>query len=115
MNETPMSTSYNRDRGSWTFFYHRKNCHTLCSLVRKNVQVIVDFEVVIQEPWTDELNDSTTNEFKELARIYIKAFQKSFSQVDTSEVGSSTISFAEVRVVSFILNNFSSSNVSSLR
>ena len=61
------------------------------------------------------MNNSATNEFKELAKIYIKAFQKSFSQVDTSEVGSSTISFAEVRVVSFILNNFSSPNVSSLR
>ena len=50
------------------------------------------------------MNDPTTDEFKDLADIYIAAFKESFSQDDASEVGTSTISFAEVRVVSFILD-----------
>ena len=50
------------------------------------------------------MNDPTTDEFKDLADIYIAAFKESFSQDDASEVGTSTIAFAEVRVVSFILD-----------
>ena len=53
------------------------------------------------------MEDSTSDEFKDLAKIYIDAFKKSFSQDDTSEIGTSTISFAEVRVVGFILDNSS--------
>ena len=53
------------------------------------------------------MEDSTSDEFKDLAKIYIDAFKKSFSQDDTSEIGISTISFAEVRVVGFILDNSS--------
>ena len=51
------------------------------------------------------MEDSTSDEFKDLAKIYIDAFKKNFSQDDTSEIGTSTISFAEVRVVGFILDN----------
>ena len=61
--------------------------------------------MVIQEQWTPELSDSTTDEFNDLANVYINAFKKSFSQDGTSEVGTSTFSFAEVRVVSFILDD----------
>ena len=53
------------------------------------------------------MEDTTSDEFKDLAKIYIDAFKKSFSQDDTSEIGTSTISFAEVRVVGFILDNSS--------
>ena len=53
------------------------------------------------------MEDSTSDEFKDLAKIYIDAFKKSFSQDDASEIGTSTISFAEVRVVGFILDNSS--------
>ena len=53
------------------------------------------------------MEDSTSDEFKDLAKIYIDAFKKNFSQDDTSEIGTSTISFAEVRVVGFILDNSS--------
>ena len=72
--------------------------------------------MVISETWTPNLEDPTTDEFKDLATVYVSAFKQSFSQVENDAIGdSTTISFAEVRVVSFILNNFSSSNVSSLR
>ena len=61
------------------------------------------------------MNDSTTDEFKNLAKIYIDAFKKSFSEDETSVVGTSTISFAEVRVVGFILDNPSPLDNSSYR
>ena len=51
------------------------------------------------------MSDSTTDEFKDLANLYIDAFKKGFSQDDTSKVGTSTFSFGEVRVVSFILDD----------
>ena len=53
------------------------------------------------------MEDTTSDEFKDLAKIYIDAFKNSFSQDDTSEIGTSTISFTEVRVVGFILDNSS--------
>ena len=53
------------------------------------------------------MEDSSSDEFKDLAKIYIDAFKKSFLQDDTSEIGTSTISFADVRVVGFILDNSS--------
>ena len=61
------------------------------------------------------MSDSTTDEFKDLANLYIDAFKKSFSQDDTSEVGTSTFSFAEVRVVGFILDDSLPLNDSSFR
>ena len=51
------------------------------------------------------MSDPTTDEFKDLADLYIAAFKGSFSQDDASQVGTSTFSFAEVRVVNFILDN----------
>ena len=51
------------------------------------------------------MSDPTTDEFKDLADLYITAFKGSFSQDNASQVGSSTISFAEVRVVNFVLDD----------
>ena len=65
----------------------------------------MEFEIVIQETWTPKLSDPTTDEFKDLADLYIAAFKGSFSQDNASQVGSSTISFAEVRVVNFVLDD----------
>ena len=71
--------------------------------------------MVIQEQWTPELSDSTTDEFNDLANVYIDAFKKSFSQDGTSKVGTSIFSFAEVRVVGFILDDSLPLNDSSFR
>ena len=63
--------------------------------------------MVISETWTPNLEDPTTDEFKDLATVYVSAFKQSFSQVENDAIGdSTTISFAEVRVVSFILNDY---------
>ena len=70
-------------------------------------KVIIDFEIDIQERWTPELTDSSTDEFTNLANIYIAPFKNSFLQDESSQVGDSTISFAEVRVLRFILIFFS--------
>ena len=51
------------------------------------------------------MRNSTTDEFKDLAKTYTDAFKRSFSQDGISEVGTSKISFAEVRVMRFILVN----------
>ena len=61
------------------------------------------------------MSDSTTDEFKDLANRYIDAFQEGFSQDDTSKVGTSSFSFAEVRVVSFVLDDYPPLNDSSFR
>ena len=61
------------------------------------------------------MSDPTTDEFNNLADLYIAAFKQSFSQDDASEVGTSTISFADVRVVKFILDNSALLDNSSFR
>ena len=61
----------------------------------------------ISETWTPKLEDPTTDEFKDLATVYVSAFKETFSQVENNAIGNSTtISIAEVRVVSFILNDY---------
>ena len=71
------------------------------------VKVVIDFEVEIQERWTPELNDSTSDEFKNLANIYVAPFNERFLQDETNQVGDSSISFGKVRVLRFILENSS--------
>ena len=72
------------------------------------LKVIVDFNVIIYEHWTDELYDPTTDEFKDLANLYLAAFTNTLSTVSTEQVGSLTsIKFATIRVMSFTLNNSS--------
>ena len=53
------------------------------------------------------MNDSTSDEFKNLANIYVAPFNKKFLQDETNQVGDSNISFGEVRVLRFILENSS--------
>ena len=71
------------------------------------VKVVIDFEVEIQERWTPELNDSTSDEFKNLANIYVTHFNEKFLQDETNQVGDSSISFGRVRVLRFIFENSS--------
>ena len=71
------------------------------------VKVVIDFEVEIQERWTPELNDSTSDEFKNLANIYVTHFNEKFLQDETNQVGDSSISFGKVRVLRFILEDSS--------
>ena len=69
------------------------------------VQVIVDFNVIIYEHWTPDLEDSTTQEFQDLANLYLQAFTNTLVTVDTGDVGTLTsISFATIRVMSFSLD-----------
>ena len=71
------------------------------------VKVVIDFEVEIQERWTPELNDSTSDEFKNLANIYVTHFNEKFLQDETNQVGDSSISFGKVRILRFILEDSS--------
>ena len=71
------------------------------------VKVVIDFELEIQERWTPGLNDSTSDEFKYLANIYVAPFNERFLQDETNQVGDSSISFGKVRVLRFILENSS--------
>ena len=71
------------------------------------VKVVIDFEVEIQERWTPELNDSTSDEFKNLANIYVTHFNEKFLQDETNQVGDSSISFGKVRILRFILEDTS--------
>ena len=72
------------------------------------LKVIIDFNVIIYEHWTDELDDPTTDEFKDLANLYLAAFTNTLSTVSTEQVGSLTnIKFATIRVMSFTLDNSS--------
>ena len=72
------------------------------------VKVIVDFDVIIYEHWTPDLTDPSTQEFKDLANLYLSAFTNTLAQVSTNEVSSLTsISFATIRVMSFTLDNSS--------
>lgn len=79
------------------------------------VKVVIDFEVEIQERWTPELNDSTSDEFKNLANIYVAPFNERFLQDETNQVGDSSISFGKVRVLRFILEDSSLFDDPSLR
>ena len=66
------------------------------------IKVIVDFEVEIYEPWTDDLEDPESDDFQELADKYIAAFNSTFAQSNTDEVESLTsIEFATIYVTSF--------------
>ena len=68
------------------------------------IQVIVDFDVVIYEHWTPDLNDPDSDEFKDLANLYLAAFTNTLSTVTTGDVGSLTkITFATIRVMSFTI------------
>ena len=69
------------------------------------VKVVIDFELDIQERWTPGLNDSTSDEFKNLANIYAAHFNEKFLQDETNQVGDSSISFGKVRVLRFILED----------
>ena len=71
------------------------------------VKVVIDFELEIQERWTPELNDSTSDEFKYLANIYVAPFNERFLQDETNQVGDSSISFGKVRILRFILEDSS--------
>ena len=72
------------------------------------VQVIVDFDVIIYEHWTPDLTDPSSQEFQDLANLYLAAFTNSLAQVTTGEVGTLTkISFATIRVMSFTLDDSS--------
>ena len=54
------------------------------------------------------MTDPSTEEFQDLANLYLAAFTETLSQVTTAEVGSLTsISFATIRVMSFTLDNSS--------
>ena len=61
------------------------------------------------------MNDSTSDEFKNLANIYVAPFNERFLQDETNQVGDSNISFGEVRVLRFILDNSSLFDDSSFR
>ena len=70
------------------------------------VQVIVDFDVIIYEHWTPDLTDPTTQEFQDLANLYLAAFTNTLAQVDTGDVETLTsITFATIRVMSFTLDD----------
>ena len=79
------------------------------------VKVVIDFEVEIQERWTPELNDSTSDEFKNLANIYVAPFNERFLQDEIIQVGDLSISFGKVRILRFILENSSLFDDSSFR
>ena len=79
------------------------------------VKVIIDFELEIQERWTPGLNDSTSDEFKYLANIYVAPFNERFLQDEIIQVGDLGISFGKVRVLRFILENSSLFDDSSFR
>ena len=50
--------------------------------------------------------DSSTQEFQDLANLYLTAFVNTLARVDTGEVGTLTsISFATIRVMSFTLDS----------
>ena len=52
------------------------------------------------------MTDPTTQEFQDLANLYLAAFTNTLVQVDTSEVGTLTsIEFATIRVMSFTLDD----------
>ena len=70
--------------------------------VQVETKVIVDFQVEIDEEWTPELNDTESEEFTDLAEIYILCFLEALKAVEEVE-GTSKIQFATVRVVRFIL------------
>jgi len=54
------------------------------------------------EHWTPDLEDFTTQEFQDLANLYLAAFTNTLAEVDIGEVGTLTnISFATIRVMSF--------------
>ena len=57
---------------------------------------------MIYEHWTPDLENSESEEFKDLANLYLAAFTNTLSTVTTGEVGSLTkITFATIRVMSF--------------
>ena len=52
------------------------------------------------------MTDSSTQEFQDLANLYLTAFVNTLARVDTGEVGTLTsISFATIRVMSFTLDS----------
>ena len=69
--------------------------------VEVETKVIVDFQVEIYEEWTSELKDPQSEEFTDLAEIYILGFLEALTAVDEVE-GTSKIQFATLRVVRFI-------------
>ena len=65
-------------------------------------KIVITFTVTIQEQWTIDLTDSSSNYYVALAETYIQYFMATLKSISTDDVPSTTaISFWTCRVSSF--------------